>query len=143
MVRSVRLRAEVEGFVRDNLSALKGEGVVVGAPIGPTSTSPLFEAVKVEFPDLISHVMMERTRAYPLPPSQALIKQTMNNRDGVQEGKPIEFDFPWQVLVVAVVGWGIFHFTSQDIKLGPFLPVINAVGIVLMLYYGFFRDNED
>ena len=139
MVRSVRLRAEVEGFVRDNLSALKGGGVV-GAPTG---SSPLFEAVKVEFPDLVTHIMMERTRAYPLPPSQALIKQTMNNREGVQEGKPVEFDFPWQVMVVAVVGWGIFHFTSQEIKLGPFLPFINAVGIVLMLYYGFFRDNED
>ena len=117
------------------------DGATAGGSWSAKESNPLLVAVKKEFPHLIPKVMAARTEAYPAPPHAELVKRTLAlKKDEEQSSSVPDFEMPWQVLLVALGGWVAFHIVSSNMSLGPLLPVINAVGIVLMIYFGFFKD---
>lgn len=132
------LQRNVLAFLRDNFDALHLENA--GA-FGEDQGESLVSELQEEFPSLLEKLLLSRRVFFPLPPSQALINQTMVSKE--VKNKATQSPLPLLSLLLMLVFALIYQQISSMISLGWVIPAINgslALGVVAYFGWNAYSD---
>ena len=148
LVSSEKLRALTMSFLQDNFAVLLGT-VDVDVEPEPSAeqrlSTPQAQAqtqvsyitfLRSEFPDLLDTILDQRTRSFPLPPSQVILQHL---REGTKLKSKLTANsadsFPtWALFAMAGCAVAYPH-VSNIISLGPFVQIFNVIfgiGIIVI-----------
>jgi hypothetical protein len=93
---------------------------------------------QAEFPGLLEDLLESRKILFPLPPSQVMMTQTVQNNAAAEQAKAAEQEpaFPIWALAMAAGSFFMYQHVSKLVALGPLIPAINFVVLVVLLVYG-------
>jgi hypothetical protein len=93
---------------------------------------------QAEFPGLLEDLLESRKMLFPLPPSQVMMAQTLQNNAAAEQAKAAEQEpaFPIWALAMAAGSFFMYQHVSKLVALGPLIPAINFVVLVVLLVYG-------
>lgn len=130
IVSSRHLRAQVEGFLRDNFSVLDAPH-----PSLPEGQSAV-DVLQAEFPGLLEAVLQARTEAFPSPPSHLLSVRVQANL--VLYDKRALHSRPFPIWAAGLLAGALLLYSQVQniLVLGNTVPYVNAtIAAVLGLYY--------
>lgn len=170
LLNSLRLELQVMAFLKVNFSVLRGlydnnndnnnrpggDGEADGAGKGSPHPADAarddtiqysnIEDFQAEFPGLLEDLLESRKVLFPLPPSQLVIQQSYesNTAAAEQHARQKAPVFPFWALGVAAVSMFVYQHISKIVALGPIIPVVNTIVLVVLIIMGlkFFTDKK-
>lgn len=169
LLNSLRLELQVMAFLKVNFSVLRGlydntndttdpqnkdNDGASGRKEGDLSTEDRDDTIQysniedfqAEFPGLLEDLLESRKVLFPLPPSQLVMQQSFDSNTAAaelhaQQKSPV---FPLWALGVAAISMFIYQHISKIVALGPIIPVVNMIVLVVLLVVGlkFFTDKK-
>ena len=158
LLNSLRLELQVMAFLKGNFSVLQGlyqntdlnntgtdaaagEGEGAKSKDDGNSYSIQYSNIadfQSEFPGLLEDLLESRKILFPLPPSQMMIKQTLQSNTVAADAIAAQKSptFPIWALVVAAVSFFLYQHVSKIIALGPIIPIVNIACFFVLLAVG-------
>ena len=138
---SHRLLVEVKAYLRDHLNLVvdTGDGAPDTARPQTDKSNPL-ASLGLEYPGLLNQLVEQRSVFHPLPPSALLISRVESN---TRKREEISNKFPWIALTMAMFAIIGYHFSIGVVGFGPYIPIVNGLGLLGCLYYGVTRIRND
>lgn len=133
-----KLKAAVLCFLRDNFHVLQSHKLrpFLAAEGAASSDGPSpLEQLKDEFPTLFGEILEMRAQNFPAPPSQLLIEEGQRTKESSlsEDRRP----FPFWALAMAAISLFFYQYATQILPMGPIVPVVNGLGFLVLLVYGF------
>ena len=151
-IGSERLKTEVLGYLRDNVSELttymSHHSSLFADDEDASEASSFFRNSQrlnragetiPELPDVLDVVMAMRREAYPQPPSQILVERSAQLLEKTNSfGADTKVSFPWMGILGGIAFVVGYPYVANKVFFGPLMPLFNVIVIASMMYFVFY-----